>query len=154
MAVAVWLLASLVSACGGSGPASITSETPSASPAPTVRLTFTTTDGEDVELLVEIADAPDERARGLMLRESMPEDHGMLFVFEAETKAGFWMKDTLIPLSIAFISATGIVVDILDMEPLSEQLRYSAQPYAYAVEANRGWFQRNRIEAGDRAGVP
>ncbi len=89
-----------------------------------------------------------------MFRESLAEDAGMLFVFERETEAGFWMKNTLVPLSIAFISAGGVILHIEDMEPLTENLHYSPQPYRYAVEANQGWFARNSIGVGDTLQPP
>ena len=99
-----------------------------------------------MDLLVEVADTAEERARGLMSRETLPEDRGMLFVFEAEGQPGFWMKDTLIPLSIAFIEGEGVVIDIQDMEPRDETIHKADAPYLYTVEANQGWFARNGIE--------
>ena len=103
-------------------------------------------DGSNVDLLVEVADDAAERNKGLMLRESLPDDQGMLFVFEDESQHGFWMKDTLIPLSIAFIEGEGVVIDIQDMEPRDETIHKPDEPYLYAVEANQGWFARNGIE--------
>jgi uncharacterized membrane protein (UPF0127 family) len=99
-----------------------------------------------VDLLVEVADDAAERSKGLMLRDSLPEDQGMLFVFEDESQHGFWMKDTLIPLSIAFIEGEGVVIDIQDMEPRDETIHKADEPYLYTVEANKGWFARNGIE--------
>ena len=113
-----------------------------------------TADGNRGELRVEIADSPAERQQGLKFRESLPEDRGMLFDFGGETTAGFWMKDTSIPLSIAFVSAEGVVLGIQDMEPFSEELHRSDRPYAFAVEANQGWFERQGIEAGDTVDLP
>ncbi len=89
-----------------------------------------------------------------MFRESLPEDRGMLFDFGGETTTGFWMKDTSIPLSIAFISGEGVILDIQDMEPFSEALHQTNQRYPFAVEVNRGWFQRHGIEAGDTVQLP
>ena len=103
-------------------------------------------DGSNVDLLVEVADDAQERAIGLMSRESLPEDQGMLFVFEAEGQHGFWMKDTLIPLSIAFIEGEGKIIDIQDMQPRDETIHKADEPYLYTVEANKGWFARNGIE--------
>ena len=74
----------------------------------------------------------------------------MLFVFPEDTQVPFWMKDTLIPLSIAFISAAGSIVEIQDMQPQTENLHYPAKLYRYAIEANQGYFRSNRIVAGDR----
>lgn len=89
-----------------------------------------------------------------MFREELPEDRGMLFVFEYDTTSGFWMKDTLIPLTVAFVAADGRVIDVQDMEPLSEETHFPPGPYRYAVEANQGWFQRNQIFPGSRMELP
>jgi hypothetical protein len=105
-------------------------------------------------LTVEIADSPEERARGLMFRDSLPADAGMLFVWPGDTLSPFWMKDTLIPLSIAFIDADGVILHIEDMEPLDETLHVSPKPYRYAVEANQGWFEEHGIEVGDGVTLP
>ncbi len=102
-------------------------------------------------VLVEIADDPAERSRGLMHRESLPEDQGMLFVYpEQRDNLGFWMKNTLIPLDIAFIDRELRIVDIQRMEPLDETTRYSAAPAMYALEMNAGWFAGNGVRVGDR----
>jgi uncharacterized membrane protein (UPF0127 family) len=103
-------------------------------------------------LTVEIADTPDERARGLMYREALDADSGMLFVWPADTGSGFWMKDTLIPLSIAFIDSGGVIVDIQDMEPLDETLHRSPEPYRWAVEANQGYSWQGLWEISAAAG--
>jgi uncharacterized membrane protein (UPF0127 family) len=110
------------------------------------RITFVNKDGSNVDLLVELADDAQERAKGLMSRESLSEDQGMLFVFEADGQHGFWMKDTLIPLSIAFIEGEGKIIDIQDMQPRDETIHKPDEPYLYAVEANQGWFARKGIE--------
>ncbi len=149
------VLALLSAACGSdSGPAATATATPgSPTPAePTV--TFYTRSGKGASLTVEIADTADERAIGLMNRESLAEDAGMLFVWPEDTGSGFWMKNTLIPLSIAFIDAAGIIVDIQDMQPQDETLHYSSSPYRHAVEANQGWFAERGIEAGDTVELP
>lgn len=86
---------------------------------------------------------------GLMYRESLPENAGMLFDFQNDTNSGFWMRNTLIPLSIAFITADGVIVHIEDMDPLTEELHYSPSPYRYAIEGNQGWYTRNDITVGD-----
>ncbi len=119
---------------------------------PVVR--FQGSGGRTVDLAVEIADTPEERQRGLMSRESLPPDQGMLFDFGGETQAGFWMKDTKVPLSIAFISAAGVLLDIQDMAPLTTNLHYPPGAYAYAVEANQGWFAGHGVAAGSRAELP
>ena len=78
----------------------------------------------------------------------------MLFVFPNDTSAAFWMKDTLIPLSIAFVKADGTIVHIEDMQPQTETNHYSTEPYRYAIEANVGWFAAQGISAGDKAEIP
>ncbi|KKM61697.1 hypothetical protein LCGC14_1529160, partial [marine sediment metagenome] len=95
-----------------------------------------------------------ERGRGLMDREELPEDGGMLFVFLGDTQAAFWMKDTLIPLSIAFIAADGTILDVQDMEPLSEDAHRPPEPYRYALEVNQGWFREHGLGRGDRVEIP
>jgi uncharacterized membrane protein (UPF0127 family) len=131
-----------------SSPATTTvTDLPATPPGPTV--TFTTASGEDVTLNVEVADTAEERGVGLMNRELLDEDAGMLFDFQGETQSGFWMRNTLIPLSIAFIDTAGTIIDIQDMQPLDETLHFASGPYRYAVEANQGWFARNGVEVGN-----
>jgi uncharacterized membrane protein (UPF0127 family) len=145
-----WLLASalvlLLSACADSAEAPHDENGDA-----TVRFTRA---GHEATIQVEIADTPEERAHGLMNRESLDEDAGMLFVWPEDTASGFWMKDTTIPLSIAFVTEAGSVIDIQDMEPLDETLRHAPQPYRYAVEANQGWFDDNDVELGDLVQLP
>lgn len=102
-------------------------------------------------LTAEVADTPAEREVGLMRRPSMPDNQGMLFVFPADGRQCMWMKDTLIPLSVAFIDAQGRIVNIADMLPHSRQIHCSEGPVRYALEMNRGWFQRRAVQAGDLA---
>ena len=106
---------------------------------------------DGIPVRVEVADSPEERRQGLMLRETLPANEGMLFVFEREQFLSFWMKDTIIPLSIAFVSRDGKIVAIRDMEPLDERtFHQSPRPALYALEMNWGWFDRRQVEAGDR----
>ena len=98
----------------------------------------------------EIADSPATRERGLMHRESMAPGAGMVFVFEQDALHCMWMKNTLIPLSVAFIDASGAIVSIADMQPRSEQSHCAAQPARYALEMNRGWFAERGIRPGAR----
>jgi uncharacterized membrane protein (UPF0127 family) len=108
----------------------------------------------DVPLTVEIADTPETRQKGLMFRKSMPENHGMLFVFEREEKRSFWMKNTPLPLSIAYISADGTIREILDMEPFTERSYPSGWSVKYALEVNQGFFERHGIKTGDKVVLP
>lgn len=101
------------------------------------------------EIWVEVAKTPGERAKGLMGRKNLGQEEGMLFIFEAEDYHAFWMKDTLIPLSIAFIDKSGRIVEITDMKPLSSDSHSPPKPILYALEMKRGWFSTNRIKAGD-----
>lgn len=102
-----------------------------------------------IAIEVELADEPAERQQGLMFRESLAEDQGMLFAYPEERILGFWMKNTLIPLDIAYINREGRIVDIKQMEPQSTQTHNSAAPAMYALEMNQGWFEANGIRIGD-----
>jgi len=144
-------LAVVLAGCGDGGSINRSYVPP---PPYTATLQFDTGSGVRPLLYVEVADSAEERAQGLMRRESLPEDTGMLFVWPEDTESGFWMKDTLVPLSIAFVDAGGTIVDIQDMAPLDETLHYSASPYRYAIEAGQGWFAENGIAVGDRVVLP
>lgn len=103
-------------------------------------------------LWAELADRPASREQGLMFRRSLPEDEGMLFVFEYPQIQSFWMRNTFLPLDIAFLSEQRAIINILTMTPLDEGPRYrSLAPALYVIEANAGWFQKNGIKPGDRA---
>jgi len=117
-------------------------------------LVITPTQGSALRLYIEIADTPIRQERGLMNRTTMAEDQGMIFVFPGATTVAFWMHDTLLPLSIAFIAANRRIVDLQDMQPLDETLHSSAQPYVYALEVNQGFFRRHGIAVGDTVGLP
>lgn len=101
-------------------------------------------------LTVEIAETENERSKGLMFRKSLAPDHGMLFIFESDRKLSFWMKNTVIPLSIAFINSDGIIKEIRDMSPKSLEAIESKNFVRYALEVNRGYFKENGIKAGDK----
>lgn len=114
---------------------------------PTDRLQKITING--VPLAIEIAQTDDARERGLMFREKLPQDQGMLFVFPAAEIQSFWMRNTFIPLDIAFISNDGVIVDIQQMKPVDESVLYtSSAPALYALEVNAGWFERHGIAIG------
>lgn len=106
---------------------------------------------KDQTLLVELAITPAEQQQGLMFRKSMDPSHGMLFVFSEEQALGFWMRNTYLPLSIAYLDAERKIVDIQDMQPLSEQIHRSSQPAKYALEVNQGWFADQKITLGSIA---
>ncbi len=117
---------------------------------PTVSLTI----GKHA-LIAEVAATDSERSTGLMHRFSLKPDHGMIFVFERAEPQGFWMKNTFIPLSIAFIGSDGRIVNIDDMAPQDERTHWSSGPARYALEMRKGWFAERGIVAGDRVeGLP
>ncbi|MDQ7843720.1 MAG: DUF192 domain-containing protein [Armatimonadota bacterium] len=144
--------APILPAAGGT-PAS-SRECPLASQAAFTKGVLTITRGSRVvRLRVEVAETPAARAQGLMCRTRLDADAGMLFIFEETTRGSFWMKNTLIPLSIAFIDETWRIVEILDMEverdPATPVAFYSPKKaYRYALEVNRGFFVRHNITAG------
>jgi uncharacterized membrane protein (UPF0127 family) len=110
--------------------------------------------GERVEVEAEIADDPTEQRRGLMERTELAENAGMLFIFDREQRLSFFMKDTLIPLSVAFINTEGYIVDIQDMQPLDLTRHRSAEPAIYALEVNQGFFREHGVEVGNRVELP
>ena len=98
----------------------------------------------------EVASTPAQRQVGMMMRTQMAPHEGMLFVFEQPGRQCFWMRDTLLPLSIAFIADDGRIVNTAEMQPRSDDAHCSAQPVRFALEMNRGWFDKRGIKAGDR----
>ena len=106
-------------------------------------------------LKVEVAATDAQRSQGLMFRASLGRDDGMLFVFDDPGYYAMWMKNTLIPLSVAFIDGDGVILNILDMEPRTLDSHVAAGPARYAIETNRGWFQRHQVKPGDKvSGLP
>jgi uncharacterized membrane protein (UPF0127 family) len=103
---------------------------------------------------VEIAADPESQARGLMYRRELDEDSGMLFVFPDARERSFWMRNTYIPLSIAYIDEYRRIISISDMRPLDETSIPSRGAAKYALEMNRGWFRRNGISVGDQFTFP
>jgi uncharacterized protein len=108
------------------------------------------------KLTVEVAKTTEQVTTGLMYRFSLKPDHGMLFVFERSEPRSFWMKNTFIPLSIAFVAADGRILNIDDMAPRDESSRHRSNGSAmYAIEMRKGWFAERSIQAGDRvSGLP
>jgi uncharacterized membrane protein (UPF0127 family) len=96
----------------------------------------------------EIANTTATRSQGLMLRKSMAQGAGMLFLFEESAGHCMWMKNTLIPLSVAFIDERGQIANIADMQPLDETSHCASRPVRYALEMNQGWFKKRGIVAG------
>lgn len=96
----------------------------------------------------QLALTPDQRQVGLMFRKSMPQHEGMLFIFEQPTKQCFWMKNTLIPLTAAFVADDGSIVNLVDMKPQTLDGHCSEKPVRYVLEMNHGWFAKKGIKAG------
>ena len=101
-------------------------------------------------LTAEVAATDWQRATGLMHQRMLPENRGMLFVFPYSAPQSFWMMNTYIPLSIAFIDESGAILNIADMKPLTADSHHSTRPAKYALEMNRGWFAKRGIKAGSR----
>jgi uncharacterized membrane protein (UPF0127 family) len=103
----------------------------------------------------QVAQTPDQRMTGLMFRKEMPQYEGMLFVFEQASPQCFWMKNTLLALTAAFIADDGTIVNLADMKPQTEDSHCSAKPVRYVLEMNQGWFARRGIKAGSKlTGAP
>jgi uncharacterized membrane protein (UPF0127 family) len=105
--------------------------------------------GKTIEINAEIAKTEEERSKGLMHRKKLPEGEGMLFVFERDQQLSFWMKITSIPLSIAFITSDGRIVEIRDMQPFDLNSVMSSRSVRYALEVPQGWFGRAGVKPGD-----
>jgi uncharacterized membrane protein (UPF0127 family) len=107
------------------------------------------TDGGAVTVSAEVAVTDSERAKGMMWRTRMDDGEGMLFVYDRDIQMSFWMKNTLLPLSIAFISSRGEILEIYDMEPEDTHSVKSMRSSRYALEVPQGWFDRAGIRPGD-----
>ena len=110
----------------------------------------------DHQLTVEVADSPGEQALGLMNRESLPTDRGMIFVFGEPKQAFFWMKNTSIPLDVAFLDSEGVILEILPLVPFEEtRVASKSDKVAYAIETNRDWFASRGLKPGVKVqGLP
>lgn len=107
------------------------------------------------EVRAEYAQTPPERERGLMGRSELAAGSGMLFRFDEVRRHCLWMKNTPLPLSAAFLDEDGVIVDVIDLEPLSTEIRCSQAPARYALEVNQGWFEAQGTRVGDRVtGLP
>ena len=103
----------------------------------------------------QVAQTPVQRQTGLMHRREMPQHEGMLFVFEQPATQCFWMKNTLLPLTAAFIADDGTIVNLADMKPQTEDSHCSTKPVRFVLEMNQGWFGKKNLKAGSRlAGAP
>jgi uncharacterized protein len=103
----------------------------------------------------QVASTPEQREVGLMFRKEMPQHEGMLFVFERPSVQCFWMMNTLLPLTAAFVADDGTIVTLADMKPLTTDSHCSEKPVRFVLETNQGWFVKKGIRPGDKlAGVP
>lgn len=137
------------SACGGSPRA------PGAQPVgPQPRLDTAVLRSGEVSIEVELALSDTEKQAGLMFRKELADGQGMLFAYDEDRRMSFWMKNTLIPLSIAFVSSDGTIREIRDMEARSLAPVESARFVRYAIEAPLGWFGRVGLKEGDRFELP
>ena len=102
----------------------------------------------------QVAQTPGQREIGLMFREQMPQNEGMLFVFEQPSEQCFWMRNTLLPLTAAFIADDGTLVNLADMKPKTLDSHCSAKPVRYVLEMNVGWFARKGIKPGFKLSGP
>lgn len=136
----MWMALLQLTACG--------SKLPSKLPTATLQV-------GDHAVTAEVASTYKDRQQGLMHRDSMPENSGMLFVYKDEQIRRFWMKDTRIPLSIAFANRRGEILRIQDMTPFDTTSISSLVPATYALEMNQGWFKAHGVEPGDKiTGIP
>jgi uncharacterized membrane protein (UPF0127 family) len=164
LGLALVLLAVFVAGCGGAnggqdGHSANGTAAGNKTDSGTSALSTVTIDasgGKKVGVRVEIADDPFEQQRGLMYRTSLGEHRGMLFVFQREDPRSFWMKNTRIPLSIAYIDSKGRITDILDMKPLDDEPPHytSSEPVQYALEVNQGFYEKRGVKVGDHAELP
>lgn len=137
-------LAMLAYSCGDDSSATLT-------PTRTVTVEG---DGHSERLQVELATTEKEREQGLMFRQSLDEDRGMLFLFPSDVTVGFWMKNTYVPLTIAYLAADGTVLDLRDGKPLDEAVLTPSRPYRMVLEVNQGWFARHGLGPGAVVRVP
>lgn len=100
----------------------------------------------------QVAQTPEQRQIGLMFRKEMPQTEGMVFVFEQPATQCFWMKNTLLPLTAAFVADDGRIVNLADMKPMTEDSHCSKEPVRYVLEMNQGWFARKNIKEGTKLG--
>jgi len=121
---------------------------------PAVTLGITRGELPVTDLLAEVADSDSERERGLMFRKELADGSGMLFVFASDQRLAFWMKNTQLPLSIAWIESDGTIGGIQDMTPFSLAPVESTRFVRFALEVPQGWFARSGVQVGDRVVIP
>ena len=102
----------------------------------------------------QVAQTPEQRQTGLMFRKEMPRHEGMLFVFEQASQQCFWMRNTRLPLTAAFVADDGTLVNLADMKPMTDDAHCSKQPVRFVLEMNQGWFASKNLKAGDKLSGP
>lgn len=143
----VLVIAMLACACGGES-------TTGDGPVLPARAVTVSQGATSQKLTVELALSATEQQQGLMYRQEMPESRGMLFIMDRQMTSGFWMKNTYLPLDIAYLDAEGTVLDIIPGVPLSEEIHRPASPYWNVLEVNRGWFERHDLGIGAKVSIP
>lgn len=123
-----------------------------AQPAPQLHLPRLTLTAGMHLIQAQVASNHEQRAIGLMYRKEMPMNEGMLFVFEQPSVQCFWMRNTFLPLTAAFLADDGSIVNLADMQPRSDQSHCSARPVRFVLEMHQGWFEKRGIKAGSRLG--
>jgi uncharacterized membrane protein (UPF0127 family) len=121
---------------------------------PQLQLQRTTLSIGMYQISAQLALTPEQRQTGLMFRKEMPQSEGMLFVFEQVAQQCFWMRNTLLPLTAAFVADDGTIVNLADMKPQTTDSHCSAQPVRYVLEMNQGWFAKKGLKAGTRLSGP
>ena len=143
--LATWLAGVALILCTGTLPASAQGDRPQSLPLTTLTVGMH-------KIQAQLAVTPQQRQTGLMFRREMPAQEGMLFIFEQASPQCFWMRNTLIALSIAFLAEDGTVVNIEEMKPQSDDSHCSAKPVRFALEMNQGWFAKRGVKPGMRIG--
>lgn len=111
---------------------------------------FLLLDIQDQQLVVEVALSPEQRSRGLMHRQELSADAGMLFILDPQPRQCFWMRNTYIPLTLAYLDENFTLLQLSDMQPLSDELHCADQPSSFALEVNQGWFEQHDVEIGQQ----
>jgi len=125
-----------------------------AQPAPQMNLQRVKLNAGLYVIDAQVALTPEQRQIGLMMRQDMPQHEGMIFVFEQASEQCFWMKNTLLPLTAAFVADDGTIVNMADMKPQTTESHCSAKPVRYVLEMNKGWFAKKSIKPGSRLSGP
>ncbi len=125
-----------------------------AQPAPQLQLPRLTLSAGMHLIQAQVAATEEQRATGLMFRQDMPANEGMLFIFEQPSIQCFWMRNTLLPLTAAFVADDGSIVNLADMQPQTLQSHCSTKPVRYVLEMHQGWFAKRNIKAGSQLSGP